>query len=171
MVYRLCLMSPETYALYSTTDMTVCGFRRRRKKPMPVAVPGTKLIVYVTQVSSWGGVLEVIDGPFNDETPMFVRLGESDPFSVRYHVRPLSWLPLSHVVPMRDPRLWDSVSFTKGHEASYMGWIGRVRMGLATLEPADGVTIERVLADSSPQDHQDESLARHPSRASAAKTL
>jgi hypothetical protein len=49
-------------------------------------------------------ILEVIKGPFIDNTPVFVP--ENDPFVVRFQVQPTVWLAIDKGIPMHDDAIW-----------------------------------------------------------------
>lgn len=60
MKYYTDLFSPETYQAFSNSDRTISGFRKRQKTFVQRLEVGDKLICYVTRISRWFGVLEVI---------------------------------------------------------------------------------------------------------------
>ena len=62
--------------------------------------PGDTFVCYLTRVSRWCGLLEVIEGPFIDSKPIFVP--DSDPFVVRFRVRPAS-SPAGSAAPASRP--------------------------------------------------------------------
>jgi hypothetical protein len=100
MAYYLDLFSPETYEAFRQSDRTVSGFRRRQRNIASRLQPGDRMLCYITGISRWVGVLEVVDGPFEDDTPLFY--GEEDPFVIRFHVKPLVWLDKERAVPIKE---------------------------------------------------------------------
>ena len=105
---------------------------------------GDVFVCYMTRLSRWVGTLEVLEGPFRNDTPIFY--AEKDPFVVRFRVRPLIWLAKEHAV--RFPRIgWENLSFTKGQDRGTSRWTGKVRRSLNQIEPADGELLERVLRE------------------------
>jgi hypothetical protein len=64
----------------------------------------------MTKLSRWVGLLEVIEGPFIDETPIYYP--QDDPFVVRFRVRELVWLPVDKGLPIHEKRVWDALSFS-----------------------------------------------------------
>jgi hypothetical protein len=78
MAYFTDLFSPETYEAFGRSDRTVSGFRMRQRNIANRIKPGDKLVCYMTKLSRWGGILEVVEGPFID----------ADPFVVRFRVNP-----------------------------------------------------------------------------------
>src|SRR3990172_11673616 len=93
-------------------------------------------VCYMTRLSRWFGLLEVIEGPFIDSKPIFVP--EDDPFVVRFRVRPLVWLEIAKAIPIHDDAIWTGLSFTRGLERGSTAWTGKVRGSLARLEDRDG---------------------------------
>jgi predicted RNA-binding protein len=143
MAYYLDLFSPETYEAFSKSDMTVSGFRPRQRNAAQRIKPGDKLLCYMTKLSRWVGVLEVASPYFENDAPIFYP--ESDPFVVRFNVRPLIWLPKEKAVPIHEAELWDRLSFTKGQDRGSSTWTGKIRASLVQLSDADGKLIEQVL--------------------------
>lgn len=143
MSYYLNLFSPETYEVFSASEQNVSGFRPRERNAAQRIVPGDRMICYMTRLSRWVGVFEVIDGPFEDSTPIFYL--EDDPFVVRFHVRPVVWLDKEHAVPIHDDHVWSALSFTKQHDKRTSSWTGRLRVSLGQLDDSDGEFLEELL--------------------------
>src|SRR5262245_36243321 len=108
MAYFLDLFSPETYETFTRSDRSVSGFRPRHQNAASRMRPGDKLICYMTRLSRWVGVLEVVDGPYRDDKPIF--FSENDPFVVRFHVRPLIWLAADKGIPIFENCVWKELS-------------------------------------------------------------
>jgi hypothetical protein len=143
MAYYLDLFSPETYEAFSRSDRTVSGFRPRQRSVAERVRPGDKLLCYMTKLSRWVGILDVLDGPYEDASPRFY--AENDPFTVRFHVRPTVWLPVDRTIPIHEPHIWDVLSFTRGQRRNTSTWTGRVRSSLTRLSDDDGAVIEAAL--------------------------
>lgn len=92
MSYYIDLFSPETYAAFAASSRDISGFRLRHKNMAERIKPGDVFICYLTRLSRWFGLLEVIEGPFIDNKPIFV--SENDPFVVRFRVRAIVWLDI-----------------------------------------------------------------------------
>jgi hypothetical protein len=88
------------------------------------------------QTARWFGLLEVLEGPFIDSTPIFVE--KDDPFVVRFRVRPLILLDLEKSIPIHDQEIWNHLSFTRNLPPGSLAWTGKVRSSLAHLEDSDG---------------------------------
>ena len=143
MNYWINLFSPETYVAFGSSDRTTSGFSKAQKSRAQRVKPGDRFICYMTKLSRWIGVLEVVEGPYEDDTPVFY--DESDPYVVRFRVKPLVWLDKEHGIPIHEPELWDQLSFTREHDHASTAWTGKVRASLTALDPEDGRRIEAAL--------------------------
>ena len=59
---------------------------------------------YMTRLSRWFGVLEVIGGSYVDNKPIFTPA--DDPFVVRFRVRPVVVLDPERSIPIHDQEIW-----------------------------------------------------------------
>jgi len=144
MKYVLNVFSPETHPRFSASDRTIAGFRVRHRQAAERLAPGDVIVCYLTRLSRWVGLLEVVGAPFEDATPLFVE--QDDPFVVRVKVKPLVWLSPEHGIPIHDPAIWSQLSFTKGHSQDSTSWTGAVRTALAPLAPEDGALLASLLS-------------------------
>lgn len=166
MAYFIDLFSPETYDAFTQSRRKVSGFRRRHMNVAERIRPGDIFVCYLTKLSRWVGLLEVVDGPFIDESPLF--LAENDPFIVRFHVRPHVWLDIDKGVPIYDESVWAKLSFTRELKPGSLAWTGKVRSSLFRLDDRDGALLAEELRQQSaqlttfPLDDQDKrALATH----------
>lgn len=143
MAYFIDLFSPETYEAFSRSDRAISGFRKRHAIAALRVKPGDKLVCYLTKLSRWVGLLEVIEGPFEDGSPIFY--AENDPFVIRFRVQPVIWLPVEKAVPIHDERIWNHLSFTRNQPRGSVTWTGKVRSSLVQLDDGDGRHIEAIL--------------------------
>ena len=143
MAYYTDLFSPETYEAFSESSRDISGFRKRQQNAASQIHPGDKLVCYVTKVSRWIGVLEVTSDFFINEAPLFYP--EDDPFVVRFRVRPIVCLTKEKAVPIHQDHIWDSLSFTKGHDKGSSTWTGKMRNSLNPLTIDDGRFLEELL--------------------------
>ncbi|MDB5833713.1 MAG: hypothetical protein JWR14_3543 [Caballeronia sp.] len=160
------LLSPETYEAFTRSPRDISGFRRRQMNMAEKINPGDVFICYLTKLSRWIGLLEVVEGPFIDEQPRF--LSENDPFVVRFRVRPTVWLDIEKGIPIHDQSVWEGLSFTRGLKQGSTAWTGKVRGSLVNLGDQDGAFLaERLTAQAIegkpyPLDEQDKrNLATH----------
>jgi len=99
----------------------------------------------MTRLSRWIGLLEVLEGPSIDETPIFYP--ENDPFVVRFRVRPLVWLSVEKAVPIHLDRVWNQLSFTRGQSQRSSSWTGKLRGSLVQLDDRDGAFLEGLIRE------------------------
>ena len=97
---------------------------------------GDCLVCYVTRLSRWVGLLDVVNGPVVDHEPIF--LPENDPFVVRFKVRASTWLDLDRAIPIHEKGIWDRLSFTRDLPQGSLAWTGKVRGSLVRLDDEDG---------------------------------
>jgi predicted RNA-binding protein len=143
MAYFLDLFSPETYESFSKSSRDISGFRLRHQNAASRIQIGDKLVCYMTKLSRWIGILEVQSEWVKDTTPIFYTA--DDPFVIRFKVKPLAWLPKEKAIPIRDDRVWNRLSFTKGLDQSTPQWTGKVRTSLNQLDDADGQFLEQLI--------------------------
>src|SRR5436190_12565642 len=93
MAYYLDLFSPATWEAFLRSRQNVSGFKPRQLALARRIQPGDKFLCYMTKLSRWCGVLDVEQGPFQDDTPIFA--DENDPFTVRFRVTPTICLPVA----------------------------------------------------------------------------
>lgn len=147
MSFFLNLFSPETYETFNHSDRTVSGFRRRHTNAAARIQTGDKLVCYMTKVSRWVGLLEVIKGPYLDETPIYYP--ENDPFVARFRVRPIVWLPVEKAIPIYEDEVWNQLSFTREQIRGTPTWTGSIRTSLVQLNEKDGQLLEALLFEQS----------------------
>ncbi len=151
MTYYLDLFSPETYRAFSESSRDVSGFRRRQRNAAGRVKVGDKFLCYVTRISRWIGILEVIGDLFEDSAPRFD--SHNDPFVMRFKVKPVVWLPYERAIPIHDDQLWNALSFTKEYDKHSTTWTGVVRMSLREISQEDGKLIESMLYSQSDDDN------------------
>jgi predicted RNA-binding protein len=67
--YWLDLFTGTTWEEFLAAGGEVSGFRERRWKTVQQMKPGDYLLCYLTGISRWIGVLEVVSEPYRDTTP------------------------------------------------------------------------------------------------------
>ena len=136
MKYHLDLFTPETWRAFTDAGATCTGFRERQRRVAHERVkPRDVFLCYMTRVSRWCGVLEVESAPFYDDTPRF---GTSDPYPVRFNVKPIVILDPESAVPIRQEQVWQALTITRQLEPGDPYWTGFFRQSLNTLEDEDG---------------------------------
>lgn len=132
MAYYLNLFSPETYEAFSKSDRTISGFRETQRSQAEKINEGDIFICYMTKMSRWIGALEIVDGPFINDTPIFYE--EDDPFKVKFKVKPIYWFPVNKCIPIYKDKIWDKLSFTKNENKNSSTWTGPIRSSLRRME-------------------------------------
>lgn len=166
MAYYLDLFSPSTFEAFLISSQDITGFRLRQLQAAERVKSGDFLLCYLTKVSRWVAALEVTSPLFQDNTPRFTSL--VDPFVVRFNVKPLVVLQAQLGVPIREPIVWDHLSFTKGLEKDGAHWTGPLRSSLKRLDDSDGAYLLHLLKAQSQapveypldQDHYQKFLSR-----------
>ncbi|GCL36089.1 hypothetical protein SR1949_11890 [Sphaerospermopsis reniformis] len=97
--------------------------------------------------SRWIGVLEVQDKYSIGDTPIFVPNDETDPYVIRFKVKPLAWLPKEKTIPIHDNRVWEHLSFTKNVDKNSSLWTVKIRNSLNQLDDNDGHFLENLILD------------------------
>ena len=166
MAYFIDLFSPETHQAFGRSSRGVSGFRLRHKGMAERIKPGDTLVCYLTRLSRWCGLLEVVDGPFIDDKPIFV--AEKDPFVVRFHIRAKAWLDIDKSIPIHEDAIWKGLSFTKALEKASIAWTGKVRGSLVRLDDRDGKLLQEQLLNQATQpkpyplnEHETKKLTTH----------
>src|SRR5437763_8523726 len=147
MAFFIDLFSPETYEAFTNSSREVSGFRSRHRGMAERIEPGDIFVCYLTRLSRWFGLLDVIDGPYIDKTPVFVPPSEPDPFTVRFHVRSKVWLPIEQGIPIHEDFIWRRLSFTRDLNKNSTAWTGKVRGSLVRLDDEDGQLIADAIAE------------------------
>jgi predicted RNA-binding protein len=112
MRYWLDLFTPYTWDRFKEHGAAISGFRPRQRKTAYQRIKtGDLLLCYLIKLSRWCGVLEVISEAFEDTTPIFAEA--NDPFPIRFKVKPIILLEFEQAIPIQEPEIWNSLSFTK----------------------------------------------------------
>lgn len=136
------LFTPETFEAFARSDRTISGFRESQRSMAEKVRVGDKFICYMVRMSRWIGVLDVLDGPFTDNTPIFVP--DDDPFVVRFKVNPVVWLPLEKTIPIHESDVYSRLSFTRDVQPGGY-WLGPLRRSLVKLNQDDGAFLDSLL--------------------------
>ncbi len=147
MAYFIDLFSPETYEVFRNSNQDISGFRLRQEHAAGKVKRGDKLVCYMTKLSRWIGVLEVQSEYFKDDSPLFYP--KDDPFVIRFRVKPLAWLTKEKCIPIREDKIWKSLSFTRSYDKETRFWTGKFRSSLNQLEDEDGRFLERLILEQS----------------------
>jgi hypothetical protein len=147
MAYYIDLFSPETYQAFCNSSRNVSGFTLRKRRIAEQIKPGDIFVCYLTRLARWFGLLEVIDGPYIDNTPIFQ--ADSDPYALRFHVKELVWLDFDKSIPMHENDIWTKLSFSRALPVSARGWSWVVKSSLTQLDEQDGAFLrDKILSQS-----------------------
>lgn len=122
MKYYINLFSPNTALAFSQSDQQISGFRISRKayvENQHINI-GDKFICYCTKIQRFIGILEITSNFFIDSKPIFTQ--EDDPFTLRFNVKPIVWLPLEKGIPIHENIIWNHLSFTQELSSDSTRW-------------------------------------------------
>jgi hypothetical protein len=148
MNYWLGHFTPYTWTRFKEHGASVSGFRERQRKIAFERVKrGDFILCYLVKLSRWCGVLEVTSDAFEDTTPIFA--DANDPWSIRFHVKPLVILDFEQSVPIERPELWTKLTFTRDMKPGAPNWAAQARMrgSLRAFSQEDGGVICHVLQE------------------------
>jgi len=114
-------------------------------------------------------MLEVVSKPYEDSSPVFY--AKDDPFVVRFKVKPLVWLPLDRAIPIHDRQVWETLSFTRGHEQTTSSWTGVVRVSLREISSDDSTFLRRRLEQQGSSDATPYPISDHDARKLQVATI
>ena len=143
MNYYLDLFSPQTYEAFLKSPKNISGFRINQLNSARKIKPGDKFICYLTKLSRWFGVLEVLSDCFQDNSPIFY--DSDDPFIVRFKINPVVLLEKEKALPIKEPVVWDQLSFTKDLPKQGAHWTGPIRSSLKLMDNKDGQLLEELI--------------------------
>ncbi len=163
--YWLDLFTGTTWQEFWDAGAKVSGFRESRWKSVQAMRPGDFLLCYLTGVSRFIGVLEVVGEPYRDEA----RIWKDEIFPCRLHVKPSIALTPETAVPVQDLR--DKLSAFADLK-SPNAWTGHFRGSPVRWKTADALAVVEALkaAKANPvaREVDPAKLARRP-RTLAAK--
>lgn len=142
MKYWLNLFSPSSWQKYNETDHSVSGFRANRWTTVQKIKVGDRFICYLTGISAWIGLFEIIDKPFFDDQN---RIWDEDMFPARLKVNPLIMLTPETAVPIKS--LSDKLSIFNNLK-NPNAWTGRLRGSPQIWSNEDAKIIEDALYDA-----------------------
>jgi predicted RNA-binding protein len=163
--YWLDLFTGTTWQEFLDAGSKISGFRERRWKTVQAIKPGDFLLCYLTGVSRFIGLLEVISEPFRDDA----KIWKDESFPCRLRVKPVIVLTPETAVPVQDLR--DRLSFFEDLKTPN-SWTGHFRGSPVRWKPSDAIAVHKALenAKTNPiiREVDPSKLARRP-RALTAK--
>lgn len=139
--YWLNLYTGATWDEFLAAGGKVTGFRDARWRTVQQIKPGDYLLCYLTGVSRWIGVLEVVSEPFKDSTPIW----KAEDFPCRVPVEPLVTLTPETAVPVLTLR--DQLSAFQGL-SNPNAWTGHFRGSPTRWKTADGEAVLAAVRDA-----------------------
>ena len=136
--YWLDLFTGKTWQEFLDAGGTISGFRESRWRTVQRMKPGDFLLCYLTGVSRFIGVLEVISVPFKDKTPIW----EDDFFPCRVEVKDLVSLTPETAVPVHE--LKDHLTVFQNLK-NPNAWTGHFRGSPVKWKAPDGEAVVNAL--------------------------
>jgi hypothetical protein len=143
MTYYLAHFSSDTWNAFQKHGNTVMGFPKSTQHRAAKVAAGDVFICYLLKFSGWCGAIEVLEGPYKDDSPIFAR--DDDRYVVRFRVKPLVVLDTKNAIPIDE--LWDQLIRTKDVVRSKIGWAWSAHLttSLVPLDPCDAhILIKRL---------------------------
>jgi hypothetical protein len=132
--YWLDLFTGTTWAEFKAAGAKASGFRESRWATIQRIRPGDYFLCYLTGVSRFIGVLEVTDGPYRDDEPIW----KDEAFPCRFKVKVVAELTPETAVPVLELR--DALSFFRNLTSPH-AWTGHFRGSPSRWDPADGQAV------------------------------
>jgi len=132
--YWLDLFTGRTWKEFKTAGSEVSGFRESRWGTVQKINKGDYLLCYITGISRFIAILEVVSSAFKDEAPIWT----DEHFPSRVQVKPVVELTIETSVPVHDLR--DKLSFFLDLKTPH-AWTGHFRGSPAKWKAADGEAV------------------------------
>lgn len=139
--YWLDLFTWTTWQEFLEAGANVTGFRDSRWKSMQQIKPGDYLLCYMTGISRWIGILEVISEPFMDNS----QLWKDEIFPCRVQVKLLVCLTSETGIPIFELR--DQLSIFE-NMSNPNAWTGSIRGSPTKWKISDGEVVVRAIQEA-----------------------
>ena len=139
--YWLNLFTAATWGEFKKAGGNISGFRESRWKSIQKIAIGDYLICYLTGVSRFIGVLEVVSKPFQDNSPIW----EDEDFPCRLNVKIIVELTPETAVPVLELR--DRLSFFENLTSPH-AWTGKFRGSPTKWKATDGQAVVDALIEA-----------------------
>lgn len=140
--YWLDLFTGTSWQEFLEAGSAVSGFREGRWRMVQQIKLGDYLLCYMTGISRWIGVLEVVSAPYQDTEPIW----KDALFPCRLHVKPVVTLTPETAVPIVSMR--DQLSIFNGDGGPY-AWTGHLRGSPARWSTTDGEAVVQAVLEAS----------------------
>ena len=139
--YWLDLFTGTTWNEFMEAGASVSGFRDRRRKIVQSIKKGDFLLCYLTGISRFIGLLEVLSDPYRDET----KIWKDEIYPCRIRVKPVVMLTPETAVPIHDLKEQLSI-FTDLKSPN--AWTGHLRGSPVRWKTADALAIIKALEEA-----------------------
>lgn len=139
--YWLDLFTGATWNEFKDAGGKISGFRKSRWNTVQKIKPGDYFLCYLTGVSRFIGILEVVSEPFQDDSPIW----SDEDFPCRLKVNIIVELTPEIAVPVHEFR--DSLSFFQDLKSPH-AWTGSFRASPAKWKTSDGETVVKALLEA-----------------------
>ncbi len=139
--YWLDLFTGSTWDEFKKAGAKISGFRESRWNTVQKIKPGDYLLCYLTGVSRFIGVLEVIDIPYKDKSPIW----KDEEFPCRLKVKVVVELTPNTAVPVLNFR--ERLSFFR-NLSSPQAWTGHFRASPAKWDANDGEAVVQAVFEA-----------------------
>ncbi len=139
--YWLDLFSGATWQEFLDAGADVSGFRESRWNTVQQIKPSDYLICYLTGISRWIGVLEVVSEAFQDDTPIW----KDEVFPCRVRVKLLIGLTPETAVPIFELR--DQLSIFE-NVSSPVSWTGHLRGSPTKWKVSDAEIVVKTIQEA-----------------------
>jgi hypothetical protein len=139
--YWLDLFSGVTWNEFLAAGGNVSGFREGRWASVQKIKPGDYLLCYLTGVSRFIGVLEVVSPPFKDSSPIW----KDEDFPSRLKVKAVVTVAVEAAVPVAELR--DRLSIFR-NMTSPIAWTGHFRGSPVKWKVSDGDAVLEALLEA-----------------------
>jgi EVE domain len=147
MSYYLNHFTPYSWDAFRQHGSTISGFPEGKKTRAAKVKPGDVFICYLARLSRWCGAVEVLEGPYIDNSPVFAPA--NDKYVVRFKVKPLVVLDPEHAIPIGE--LWNELVRTRNVDRTRTGWAYSAQLisTLASIDSSDGqLLVQRLIAQA-----------------------
>jgi len=139
--YWLDLFTGVTWNEFKASGGKISGFRKSRWKTLQKIRKGDYLLCYLTGVSRFNGILEVVSKPFKDSSQIW----SDEDFPCRLKVKIVVELTPETAVPVHD--LKGSLSCFQNLKSPH-AWTGHFRASPAKWKDADGEAVVQAILDA-----------------------
>jgi len=140
--YWLDLFTGVTWSEFQKAGSSVSGFRQSRWNTIQKITEGDYLLCYLTGVSRFIGVLEIISSPFKDQAR---NIWKDDDFPCRLKVKPIIELTPETAIPVMQLR--EQLSAFQNLKSPH-AWTGHFRSSPAKWKTSDGEAVVKALMEA-----------------------